>query len=104
MMKRFFQALSMTIAGAAILGGSALQAAGHRSDPVEIPFDFKVQGKQLPSGTYRLQKGTTSGFASLVNVRTGKQVQLLRPLGNDTRKTKLVFEHQADGYVLKKLS
>jgi hypothetical protein len=99
-MNRLFQALSM----AAILGGSALHAAGHRSDPVEIPFDFKVQGKQLPAGTYRLQKGTSDGFSALVNLRTGKQVQILRSAGSGTGKAKLVFEHRADGYVLKKLS
>jgi hypothetical protein len=103
-MKRFFQALSMTIAGAAILGGSALQAAGRRSDPIEIPFAFKVLGKQLPAGTYRLQKGANDRSAALVNLRTGKQVQILRSLGNQPGKSKLVFEHQADGYVLKKLS
>ena len=103
-MNRFFQALSMTIAGAAIVGGAALQAAGHRSEPIEIPFDFSVQGKHLPAGTYRLQKRTSDRFSVLVNLRTGKQIQMLRSLGNETGKAKLVFEHQADGYVLKKLS
>jgi hypothetical protein len=103
-MNRFFRALSMTIAGAAILGGGALQAAGRGSDPVEIPFDFKVLGKQLPAGTYRLQKGTSDRFAALVNVRTGRQVQILRSVGSERGKAKLVFEHRANGYVLKKLS
>ena len=103
-MNRFFQALSMTLAGAAIMGGTALQAAGRRSEPVEIPFDFTVQGRHLPAGTYRVQKGTSDRFSALVNVRTGKPIQLLRSLGNETGKTKLVFERRADGYVLKKLS
>ena len=48
----------MTIAGPRFWVASALQAAGRRSEPVEIPFDFTVHGKQLPAGTYRLQKGT----------------------------------------------
>jgi hypothetical protein len=100
MMNRFFQALSL----GAILGGATLQAAGHRSDPVEIPFDFKVHGKQLPAGTYRLQYGSTDQFSALVNVQTGKQVQILRSLGSETGKARLVFEYRADGYVLKKLS
>ena len=104
MTNKLLRGLSMTIAGAAILGGSMLQAAGHRSDPVEIPFDFTVLGKQLPAGTYRLQKGTSAGFSALVNLRTGKSVQILRAVGSDTGKAKLVFEHQKDGYVLKKLS
>jgi hypothetical protein len=103
-MNRFFQALSMTLAGAAIVGGTVLQAAGHRSEPVEIPFDFTVQGKHLPAGTYRLQKGTSDRFSVLVNLRTGEHIQMLRSLGNETGKAKLVFEHQTDGYVLKKLS
>ena len=81
MTNKLLRGLSMTIAGAAILGSIMLQAAGHRSDPVEIPFDFTVQGKQLPAGTYRLQKGTSAGFSALVNLRTGKSVQILRAVG-----------------------
>ena len=104
MTNKLLRRLSLTIAGAAILGSSMLQAAGHRSDPVEIPFDFTVQGKQLPAGTYRLQKGTSAGFSALVNLRTGRSVQLLRSAGSDTGKARLVFEHHKDGYVLKKLS
>ena|SRR5215467_6335101 len=104
MMTRFFQALRMTVAAAAILGGSALQGAVRRSEQLEIPFDFKVQGKQLPAGTYRLQQSGTDRFATLVNLRTGKRVQMLGPMGNEHGNIKLVFEHQADGYVLKKLS
>jgi hypothetical protein len=104
MMNRFVKALSVAIGAAVMLGSSAMQAAGHRSDPVEIPFDFTVQGQQLPAGAYRLQRGASDRVTALVNVRTGKQVQILRSLGNEPGKTRLVFERQGDGYVLRKLS
>ena len=103
-MNRFLKALSMTIGAAAMLGTGALQAAGHRSEPLQIPFDFTVQGTQLPAGTYRLQRGVSDRFDALVNVRTGKQVHILRSPGNQSGKVKLVFERQGDHYVLRKLS
>ena len=103
-MNRIVKALSLTAGVAVMLGSGVLQAAGHRSEPVEIPFDFTVQGKQLPAGTYRLQRGTSDRITALVNVRTGKQVQILRRLGGDGSKSKLVFEHGDSGYVLRKLS
>jgi hypothetical protein len=101
-MKRFLNAL--TLATAALAGASALRAATLRSAPVEIPFTFTIGGKQLPAGTYRLQRGTTDNFATLVNLYTGAQVQLLRPVGKTGEKTKLIFERHGDGYVLRKLS
>jgi hypothetical protein len=103
-MKRFLQSLSLTAGAAAILGSGVLQAAGHRTEPLEIPFDFVVQGKHLPAGTYRLQRGTAERIDALVNVRTGAQVQVLRSVGGDGHKTKLIFERQGDTYVLRKLS
>jgi hypothetical protein len=103
-MKHIVKALSLTAGVAVMLGTGVLQAAGHRSEPVEIPFDFTVQGQHLPAGTYRLQRGSSDRFAALVNTRTGKQVQVLKSLGSDGSKTKLVFEHNDSGYVLRKLS
>ncbi len=103
-MNRILKALSLAAGAAAVLGTGALQAAGHRSDPLEIPFAFTVQGKQLPAGTYRLQRADTNRIEALVNVRTGEQVQILRSLGNNGPKIKLMFERQGDRYVLRKLS
>ena len=103
-MKRYLKALSLTVGTVAMLGTSALQAAGHRSEPLEIPFDFTVAGKHLPAGQYRLQRGATDRFAALVNVHTGKQVQIMRALGSDGKHTRLIFERHADGYVLRKVS
>ncbi len=103
-MNRFLKALSVTIGAAALLGTGALEAAGRRSEPVEIPFDFSVQGKQLPAGTYRLQRGAGDRIEALVNLRTGQQVQILRSLGGGAGKIKLQFERHANGYVLRKLS
>ena len=103
-MNRFAKALSIATVAGAMLGASALQAAGRRSEPVEIPFDFSVQGKHLPAGTYRLQRGSSDNFAALVNVQTGARVQILRTRGNSDAKPKLVFERQGDGFVLRKLS
>jgi hypothetical protein len=104
MMNKFVKTLSVTAVAAAMFGAGALQAAGRRSEPLEIPFDFTVHGKHLPAGEYRLQRGSADAFAALVNVRTGARVQVLRTRGNDGNKPKLVFEHDGGGYVLRKVS
>jgi hypothetical protein len=103
-MHKFVKTLALTVCAAAILGAGALQAAARRSAPLEIPFAFKVHNKVLPAGTYRIQRGATDGFVTLLNIKTGQQVQILRTLGGETSKTRLVFEHDTDGYVLKKMS
>src|ERR1044072_8294477 len=92
-MNRIMRALSLTL-GAAVLMGGALQAGQHRSEPLEIPFDFTVQGKHLPAGTYRLQRAGSERFAALINLRTGKQVTILRSVGNSGNKSRLTFERQ----------
>jgi len=102
-MRKLLQALSLTACAAVIPGTGALQAASRRSEPVQIPFEFKLNNKVLPAGTYRLQRGSTDAFSSLVNLKTGQRVPLLSPLGNETTKTGLVFERDGDGFVLKKL-
>ena len=100
---RKWKALPAAVCLAALLGTGAL-AASRRTEPVDIPFDFKVNHKLLPAGTYRLQRGPADGFTELVNVKTGERVHLLRPIGSETTKTKLVFEREGDLFVLKKLS
>jgi len=103
-MRRLSKALFVMAGSAALLGTSVLQAAGRRSEPVQIPFDFVVQGKQLPAGTYRLQREAGDRIEALVNLRTGQQVQMLRSLGGDGGKVKLQFERQGNTYFLRKLS
>lgn len=102
-MNRFFRTVTMTAGVAAMLGSAALNAAMRRSESISIPFDFKVAKTALPAGNYRLEQGVSDAFARLVNVKSGKQVQLLRPFIKAQGKTKLMFEHGTDGYVLKKL-
>src|SRR5690348_16140494 len=102
-MNRFLKALSMGAGVAAMLGTSAM-AATRKSEPIEIPFDFAVRGQHLPAGTYRVQRDGSDRFAALVNVKTGKRVKVMRSAGSESQKTKLVFEHETGGYVLRKLS
>jgi hypothetical protein len=103
MINRFWRGCALTLGAAAMLGSSVLQAA-HRSEAVEIPFDFKVHRTHLPAGTYRLEHRDAEAFATLVNLKTGEHIELLRPVGKDTGKAKLVFEHRSAGYVLKRIS
>jgi hypothetical protein len=103
MINRFWKGCALIVGAAAMLGSSVLQAA-HRSEAVEIPFAFKVHRTHLPAGTYRLEHRDSEVFATLVNLKTGEHIELLRPVGRDTGKAKLVFERGAGGYVLKRLS
>jgi hypothetical protein len=91
---------------ATILGTGVIRASIRlKSETVQIPFAFKVKHHQMPAGMYRIMHEFGEGIAVLVNARTGDRVQLLLPApAGANHKTKLVFEHTGEGYVLKRLS
>jgi hypothetical protein len=103
-MRTVLNNLLITGCCALVLGTAGLQAAPHRTGPVEIPFAFKVYNRVLPAGTYRIQRGDTQAYAELVNIKTGQRVQLLRSFTSESTKTKLIFEREGTGFVLRKLS
>ena len=88
-----------------MLGASGLQAAV-KSEKFEIPFDFQVQRhKTLPAGEYQIEQATGSAFATLVNTKTGEEVEFLRPATTHQQgKARLVFENTENGHTLKQIS
>jgi hypothetical protein len=90
---------------AAVFAVPSLNAASIVSERMTIPFDFRVAKTSLPSGIYRVERDFGKPVVTLVNVKTGQRVQVLR---NDNDRvpgrTKLLFESTGQGYSLKRLS
>ena len=101
-MKNVFRTCAV---GAAIVAASALNAASVWSEKVAIPFDFQVSKTTMPAGEYRVSRSAGSDIAFLINVQTGKQVQVLRNVAASVEgKARIVFETTANGHVLKTIS
>jgi len=104
-MKKFLCTLGIVVAGWALPGAGTLGAAEFRSGDIAIPFQFKVDRITLPAGHYRLEQKTGKSFVFLMNVLTGRGVQVMRESTNDpTADTKLTFELTGEGYKLSKVS
>ena len=72
-------AKTLAIALAAVgLATSSYAAGGTHSDVVQIPFDFKVSTMQMPAGEYRVEQDFGKEYARLVNLKTGRTIQMLR--------------------------
>ena len=103
-MKDFFRNLSVGLGLSAIFAASSLKATSFVSENIAIPFDFKVDKLTLPAGEYRVQQDFGRYLVSLVNVKTGRSVQVLREAGYQDGRAKLVFEPTGQGYKLQKVS
>lgn len=96
------RAFALVMGSAAFYSGSQLPAAVRRSDPVTIPFEFKVENVTLPAGEYRVERDTGSEIARLVNVKTRRSIQMLRSdAGSPDGKLSLTFVHDGSGYRVK---
>jgi hypothetical protein len=104
-MKNFFRNLSVGLGLSAIFAASSLNATAFVSENIAIPFDFKVDKVTLPAGEYQVQQDFGRYLVSLVNVKTGRRVQMLRDSGAYREgRAKLIFEPTGQGYKLAKVS
>ena len=87
---------------AALLAGTfVMQAAAVKSETFRIPFDFRVQKQSLPAGEYSIQQSQGSEIVILTNTKTGKHVELLRPVTrHEPGKAHLEFKDDANGKAL----
>ncbi|HXB69991.1 MAG TPA: hypothetical protein VNY05_17185 [Candidatus Acidoferrales bacterium] len=106
MTKKAICTFALALGLTAMFATSSLSAqAGVYSDKISIPFAFHVDKVALPAGEYRLERVFGKDIVSLVNLRTGQRVQILRQEAASTPgKSKLTFESGPQGYSLKKLS
>ena len=85
--------VSVLLACAALI--PALQASPVTSETFNIPFEFQVQHSHtiLPAGEYQIQETAESPIVFLVNTKTGKRVQFIRPAPvHQGGKARLIFE------------
>ena len=104
-MKRFLCTLAIAVVGWTLPGVGTVRAAEFRSRDIAIPFEFKVDKITLPAGHYRLEQKTGKSFVFLMNLQTGRGVQIMRESASDpTGSTKLTFERTEQGYKLAMVS
>lgn len=96
------RAFALIIGSATVYSGAQLSASVSRSEPVTIPFDFKVEKTTMPAGEYRVERETGSEITRLVNVRTRRSVQMLRSNANGfDGKVGLTFTRDGSSYRVK---
>jgi hypothetical protein len=101
-MKNFFRSLSVGVA--AWFAAGNLNAAGYMTDNIAIPFEFKVNKLTLPAGQYRVEQDFGKYLVSIVNIDTGRRIQVLRDnSGHQAGRAKLIFEPTGEGYKLAKV-
>lgn len=67
---------------------------------VNVPFDFSVGTIHMPAGQYTIESETRPAMVVLTNIKTGRQVQLLRPNGTGWNPPTLVFKRGPNSNVL----
>jgi hypothetical protein len=92
-MQKAFRIHVILPCAALVLSTVALQAAAVKTETFAIPFEFQVQRQTMPAGEYRIQQAQGSDIALLVNTKTGKRVEFIRPATtHEQGKARLVFE------------
>jgi hypothetical protein len=66
------------LGAAALCSTGSLQATELCSERLTIPFAFQADKTVLPSGTYRVEQDFGSALLTLVNVKTGQRIQVIR--------------------------
>ncbi len=95
-------AMAVALSAAAFVGTGSLHAAYAPSEKVKVDFDFRVYGKLLPAGEYKILQDTQSNFVLLTNTRTGQTVQVVRSVVRQSAdKHYLHFERNQNGYRLR---
>jgi hypothetical protein len=85
--------LSLLLTAAGAYAQSAVQA--------HVPFAFKIGQKQMPAGTYVIDREIGSSFVTVRNVKTGTSVQAVGRTESASKKTeKLIFHHYGSQYLL----
>src|SRR3954451_9291406 len=104
-MKDFFRNISVGLGLAAFFAPGNLNATGYVTENIAVPFEFKVDKLTLPAGEYRVEEEFGKYIVSIVNVNTGRRIQVLRDnSGRQPWRARLVFEPTGQGYKLARVS
>ena len=102
-MKNILRSLSLGLT--AFFAGSTLNATGYVTETIAIPFEFKVDKMTMPAGDYRVEQDFGKYLVSIVNLKTGRRVQVLRDNANrQDGRAKLIFEPTGQGFKLARVS
>jgi hypothetical protein len=102
---KLFTTLSMAVALSALFSAGKLGATNLASEPVTIPFEFKVDTATMPAGRYCIEREFNGQAVSIVNLNTGRRVRMLRKSGTSSLdRLRLTFKATPDGHKLAKIS
>uniref|UniRef100_Q02AE2 Uncharacterized protein n=1 Tax=Solibacter usitatus (strain Ellin6076) TaxID=234267 RepID=Q02AE2_SOLUE len=105
MKTQMFRRLALGFGLTAMLATSGLQASMFYTEKAAIPFEFRYGKRVYEAGEYRIEQDFGKDVAYLVNVRTGKKIQILRPISSrGSGKSFLTFENDGGVRILKTLS
>jgi hypothetical protein len=97
-------ALSLGLTATVVINPLSAQTVV-RSQTITIPFAFRVQNFPMEAGEYRLEEVFGKEIMTLVNLHSGRRMQILRQEASRVPgKPKLIFELGPQGYTLKRLS
>jgi len=90
------------VIGISALMGSALLAASYDNGTAEIPFDFQIQDRAMPAGTYTVSRADEHGMLNMRNVATGQATFVNAPADEYGKAGdgKIVFRKYGDRYFL----
>ena len=103
-MMNFRSKFSLGLGCWALFAVGGLYATDVRSENIAVPFEFKVGRVSLPAGEYRVEQDFGKPMVSIVNIRTGRRVQMMRESNTVSGHAKLKFEKSGQGYKLRAIS
>jgi hypothetical protein len=96
--------LASAVVAAAAFTSLPAMAASEGAVNINVPFNFTVQGKILPAGTYKVRWDDTGNF---VTIQSGTAVDsfLWKPAGAPTadRRVTMRFEELGQGHALQSI-
>jgi hypothetical protein len=105
MKRQMIRRIALGFGLTAMLATSGLQASMFYTEKAAIPFEFRYGKRVYEAGVYRVEQDFGKDIAYLVNVRTGKKIQILRPVSSRrSGKSVLTFENDGGVRVLKTMS
>ena len=100
-----FSRVVMTLGLSAVLGSALLVAQGSTAAVAEVPFGFQVAARELPAGTYAVDRMNHDGVFVIRNKETGEAAMALTAPTSSGKygDPKLVFKHYGDRYFLSQI-
>jgi hypothetical protein len=105
MVKNLRFAIILSALAVLLIAAAAPVAASHTLSRANIPFDFVLNGKAMPAGTYQFQSGEWKGLMSVFDREGRRHMLPVMPLGSPgvLQNPRVVFERAGATYRLSEI-